>query len=851
MRIFFTCFLYCCLSTSLLKAQEVIFYEDFESDSVSELWTARPGKNHGVIEIVQLSAADSNHVVRIGKRTDGDGKPTLNRLDLALDLSGFPQVLLEFDIYHYFDATQPQDGLFLSVDAGQSFTKIYSFDYDNWVPRATGSIPPLNLTLLAKAKQLTLSNSTVIRFQQYGSNDFNGSEQYSDGLQLDNIRVSVPDIEYTTLPFYENFEKGTWSPALMVGNTINTNPGQSPSPFGVVEVVSYDEQRGRIVRLGSRYDKHYAANALDLHANLSSQAEVELSFKLLSNLDETHPQDGIYFSSDGGQHFTKVFDFDLEPWRKKEFGAYPPINVSQLARQHGIPLTSQFVIRFQQYDDSDFEGSRLTSDGIYLDDIALQEAAIVYAPYPFSEDFEADSLAACWKWGMPDTQDTAVAITPTGKVKLLTTENNQVISLGNSVDQLYTTNALDLHLDLSRAINPELSFKILSHYDETHALDGVYFSQDAGRRFIKVLNFDGDHWAHKAWGNFHALNIRELAAQHQMSLTDRFVIRFQQHDDDDFTGTRTLSDGILLDDIKVEEPQCQYYASLPFKETFDSTTLASYWRVGNPNQTADKQLIRPGGSASLVDTLSYSQPNALALGRLSDGELTASALDLHLDLSYQSNLELNFWMYNHIAEDREENGIWISNNGGKSYKKAYRFNPSEQQQYQHHSINLDSLVDAVALDYTQQFIIRFQHVGDRSFLGKGSFASGAFLDDVVLTNRLDAPNVQDIRLNYHDETRQPQIQWSPTESATSYDVQLYLEEVSAHHLVNEKSLTEDFLLISSKDLVSGHLYYFLIRSSNSFTKSNWSTPVAISTSYHGRISTISQVEPVLDNISGE
>jgi len=851
MRIFFTCFLCCCLSSSLLKAQEVIFYEDFESESVSELWTAQPGKNHGVIEIIQLSAADSNHVVRIGKRTDGDGKPVLNRLDLSLDLSGYNQVLLEFDLYHYCETTQPQDGLFLSVNGGQSFTKIYSFDFDNWVPRATGAVPPLDLTLLAKTKQLTLSESTIIRFQQYGSNDFNGSEQYSDGLQLDNIRISVPDIEYTTLPFYENFEQETWSPALTVGNTMNTNLGQSPSPFGVVEVVSYNLQQGRAVRLGSRYDKHYVANALDLHADLSQLGEVELSFKLLSNLDETHPQDGIYFSPDGGQHFTKVFDFDLGPWRKKEFGSYPPINVSRLARQHGIPLTSRFVIRFQQYDDSDFEGSRLTSDGIYLDDIALREAAIVYASYPFSEDFEADSLAACWKWGMPDTQDTAVAITPTGKVELLSTANNQAISLGNSVDRLYTTNALDLYLDLSQATNPELSFKILTHYDETHASDGIYFSQDGGRRFAKVLSFDGDHWAHKTWGNFHALNIRELAAQHQLSLTNRFVIRFQQHDDDDFIGTRTLSDGICLDDIKVQEPQCQYYASLPFKETFDSAALASYWRVGSLSQTADEQLVRPGGSALLVDTLSYSRPNALALGRLSDGELTTSALDLHLDLSYQSNLELNFWMYDHIAEARAENGIWISNNGGKSYKQAYQFNPSEQQQYQYYSINLDSLVDAVALDYTQQFIIRFQHVGDRSFLGKGSFASGAFLDDVVLTNRLDAPNVQDIRLNYHEETQQQQTQWSPTESATSYDVQLYLEEVSARHLVDEQSLNEDFLSISSNNLFSGRLYYFRIRSSNDFTKSGWSAPLTISTNYRGRISTISRVEPLPDNFSGE
>ncbi|MEQ9443067.1 MAG: hypothetical protein RIG62_28790 [Cyclobacteriaceae bacterium] len=836
MRNIFTCLIFFWSVSYGANAQEIIFSEDFETATLDSLWSARPGDDHGVVEVTTTSSSTKNHVVRLGKSTDG--KLTMNRLDLSLDLSIYPQVALQFDIYHYHDETHPQDGIYLSVDSGRYFVKIYSFSFDQWAPKTTGTIPPLDLHLLAAAKGLKLSRNTIIRFQQYGTHDFIGSAEFSDGLQLDNIRCFVPDVTYASLPFQETFEGESWSSALSVGNTLLTDPDHIPSPFGVVETVPFNEQQGHIVRMGSRFDKQPTTNALDLRVDLSSQVDVELTFKLFNNFDETDPQDGIYFSHDAGQHFVKVFDFDLEPWRQKVFGAYPPLNVRQLAKEHGIPLTGTFIIRFQQHDDDDFEGSRLTSDGIYLDDIMLRETQITYAPYPFSEDFEADSLASYWAHGLPDRGDTAVAITPTGVVAQVAIPTGQAICLGNTVDRLYTTNALDLHIDLSQAQDPELSFQILNNYDETHPQDGIYLSQDAGKHFTKIVDFDGSNWTDKAWGSFHALNLRELATQHRLSLTSQSVIRFQQHDDDDFEGTRTISDGLYLDNIRIQEPSCIYYAALPFVETFESDSLAKFWRVGNLARTVDHHFIRPGGSALILDTLN-SQSRALALGRLHDGKLTASGLDLHVDLSYQSDLELNFRMYSHVAESRQENGIWISNNGGKSFKQAYLFAPFVQQQYVHYQLDLDSLVSALSLNYTGQFIIRFQQTGDRSFLGEGSFSSGVFLDDIVLTHRINAPNVQDIRINYQEEERQQQIYWPPTDSATTYQTQLFLEKISSHHLVAEQSASESFASIPYEKLAPGQLYYFRVKSISAITQSAWSKPVIISADPHGRISTIS------------
>ncbi|MGB3588249.1 MAG: fibronectin type III domain-containing protein [Tunicatimonas sp.] len=832
-KIFTACFFISYLSATSILAQNIIFSDDFESTAVSDVWVAAPGKDNGLVDVHRFAAADSNHVMRLGKLHDGTRKLVINRLDLPLDLSLHSRILLQFDIAHYGEETHPQDGIYISVDGGKIFTKVYSFSFGQWNARTMKTIPFLDLTLLAQKKSLSLSRQTVIRFQQYGSHDFIGGAQYSDGIQLDNIRVVAPDDTYARIPFKENFEDTTWHSALSVGSI--TESDQQFSPFGVVESIYYDSLRGDVLRMGSQHDKQLTTNALDLRVDLSTQKEVELLFKILNNFDETHPQDGIFFSSDGGRHFTKVFSFDLEAWRKKTFGAYPPININHLARQHNVPLTSQFIIRFQQHDDDDFKGSRLSSDGIYLDDIELREVTTTYAAYPFFEDFEQESLAPYWKISMPNAADTAVAVSPTGFIALVSDSTGHAVALGNTVDRLYNTNALDLHIDLSNTENPELSFKIFNHNDETHPQDGIYFSNDGGKCFTKVLQLDGSHWTTKDWGKFDALNIKAIAIAHQLTLTDQFVIRFQQHDDDDFKGTRTVSDGFYLDDISIQEPQRQYYAKLPFVETFESDSLAKYWRIGDLAKTASEDLICPDASAQIVKLASDSHSYALALGRKHDGEPSVSAYDLHLDLSYQSDLELNFRMYNHTTENREEDGIWISQDGGKSYRHAYSYRSSVSQKYMHHSINLDSLVEALAFNYTDQFIIRFQHTGDRSFLGSVGFASGAFLDDIAITNRLSAPNAQDIRLNYQKSIKQPQIQWPPSELAQAYQVQIFLEELSSQHLVQEQTTNSNAISLPVNTLIPGQLYYMRLRSVNDIAKSNWSASIAISADHEGRI----------------
>lgn len=103
----------------------------------------------------------------------------------------------------------------------------------------------------------------------------------------------------------------------------------------------------------------------------------------------------------------------------------------------------------------------------------------------------------------------------------------------------YVTNQADLRVDLSDCTTPRIAFRWKEFLDETHAADGVYLSDDGGENFVKVHDLTGA--ANNTW-TYVNLNLATLAANNGLSLTEEFVIRFQQYDN--FGAT---SDGIAID----------------------------------------------------------------------------------------------------------------------------------------------------------------------------------------------------------------------------------------------------------------------------------------------------------------
>ncbi|MEK6477562.1 fibronectin type III domain-containing protein [Catalinimonas sp. 4WD22] len=813
------------LSYKNILGQEIIFSDNFEEGSFLSQWQINPGQPNGVIEVFPTEGLEGNYAVRIGKSKDDTH--TLNRLDLPLDLSGNQQFMLQFVIYSNHEESHVQDGIFLSVDGGTSFEKIFAFEFDQWPQKYGASLPPINLNALARAKGILLSEESIIRFQQYGKDDFNGGQEFSDGIYLDHVEVLGYNIAYASLPFFEDFSNDKLfqeSSTILTGNAILSDSSDVISPAALVEIVHFDNIRGNVLRMGSKMDKSPATNALDIHLNLASYHHAKLQFDIYDNRDETHAADGIFFSDNGGLSFRKVYAFDADHWSDDHFGSLPPLNINELAQAYGLKTNERFVIRFQQHDDDDFEGSRLSSDGIMIDNIRVYDKPPVYASLPLHESFEDKELAPYWQVGFAAYDG---SVKPNGIVEVTTMKDgNRAVRLGSSTDKSYTTNALDLYIDMEGHHEASLNFDFYDNYDESHPLDGIFFSSDGGRNFKKVFDFDCDNWTDGQFGDIPSLSIAQLAKQQNLNLTQSFVVRFQQYDDDDFEGTRTISDGIYLDNISITDPVALTYQKIPFSENFEDT-LGAHWHVGNPMLTASVQHIKPGGFIKILDSVGYQSSRGLAIGRTEDGKQTTNAIDLHLDLSQQQSLQLNFWLYNNYDMVDKEDGIWLSRDGGKSFAKAWSF-PEAKGRYQAHFLNLDSLAVTANIRFSEQYVIRFQQSGDRKFTGTGNLKGGIYLDDISVAQSIPAPQVvgaaDSLLLNICGEYF---FKWAKVKAAENFHFQVYTYEHGKEVVVQDTIITDASHTVTG--LEEDSAYFCRVKAYNVYTSSKWSTPVTFDT----------------------
>ncbi|MCB0555766.1 MAG: T9SS type A sorting domain-containing protein [Phaeodactylibacter sp.] len=605
------------------------FCDDFETGQLGDTWAWRfpgqtntlasvPARPSDIVGVYNGSGYNSEYGVAMGKDCD-DGFAT-TALDLHLNLAGLSQVEMTFWIYDNQDETQVDDGLYFSNDGGQEFVKVLDFRPADWCDYRYGQLPPIDIAQLAADAGLLLTSQFVIRFQQHDDSDFYGSP---DGFQLDDVCVYVPDRAYAvvtpTTPFCDDFETGqlgsAW--AWRFADLTNTLAAVPTRPSNLVGVYSGYGHNGSqyAVAMGKDCDDGFATNALDLHLNLAGLSQVEMTFWIYDNQDETQADDGLYFSDNGGASFKKVFDFRPADWCDYQYGQFPPLDIDQLAEQHGLELTSTFIIRFQQHDDSDFYGS---PDGFYLDDVCVYVPELVYAPLPFFDDFETGQLGKAWAWRFADqTALPAENVTrPSNIVGVYNGIGNNsefAVAMGKDCDDGFATNALDLHLNLFGASDVALTFDLNNWSEETQIQDGIYFSDNGGINFIKVYDFDFSAIPSYQYIASPVLDVDALVSAHGLELTGQFVIRFQQHDDGDFYGS---PDGYYLDNINVSG------MTTATPDVSDPNPIMAF-----PNPATDRLFIR----GLPVDGHPIGYRILDAHGRmLGHGELTASEADLDI-----------------------------------------------------------------------------------------------------------------------------------------------------------------------------------------------------------------------------
>jgi PKD repeat protein len=232
-----------------------------------------------------------------------------------------------------------------------------------------------------------------------------------DEVKTNYITVTEPGSGYATLPYSTGFESGVFD---QYWTTNSTSPGQVQ-----ITTANTPHSGSYHMTMDVTSSGTYAQNEGWLHLNLAGEGDVELDFWWKDFSDETHSQDGVYFSDNGGSSWVKVQDLNGASYTNNVWNNFT-LDVDALASANGLGLTSTFVIKFQQYDNY-----VITTDGHAYDDISVTGlapqppvAAFSGSPtsgaYPLDVQFTDASTGAptSWSWDFGDGTGTSTAPNP-------------------------------------------------------------------------------------------------------------------------------------------------------------------------------------------------------------------------------------------------------------------------------------------------------------------------------------------------------------------------------------------------------------------------------------------------------
>lgn len=453
-----------------------------------------------------------------------------NRADLRLNLRDYSDVSLKFYWKHFNDENHPEDGLFASADGGETFTKIWTLLPQSF-PANTWRQEVLNLDDLVEAAGVPYSETFVLRFQQ--------RDNYripSDGVAWDQIEIEGK--AYATIPYFTGFSNSSLDPYWSIGS--NSRSGRAELSSANLPL------NGNYLALDRSVSGGYSSSWGDLHLDLEGTQLPRLLFWWKHFSDEPHPEDGIFFSDDGGETFKKVWSFPLSTQAANTW-VLEDLDVNLLANSNALSKSRRFVIRFQQHDNYP-----IISDGIAIDNVELR--GLYHAVPPYATGFDMEGFDKFWQ-----TKSSRVE----GRVEV--TQANGPLHGGFhavmdvNTNSILNTNELKLGLNLSGKCNVQLAYAMKDFGDETHPEDGIYLSSNSGATWVKVKDFNVAPAQHNIW-QLDTLNLSALAGQNGLWAGPWFAVKFQQRDN-----FSVPMDGFAIDDVVVTASNCKGNSE-PLKE---------------------------------------------------------------------------------------------------------------------------------------------------------------------------------------------------------------------------------------------------------------------------------------------
>jgi hypothetical protein len=281
-----------------------------------------------------------------------------------------------------------------------------------------------------------------------------------------NFTITVSSGSYASLPYSTGFE--TALDAYWTTSSSNS--------YGRIQRVTTNTPHGGSYHLTMDVNtsNQYSENHADLKVNLSGYTNASVSFWWKDFGDENHTNDGVYFSSNGGSTFTKVYTFT--PASYSTTYSQFTLDIDALCAANGLTMTSTFVIRFQQYDNYP-----ISSDGMSFDDISVTGTTGTTPPITAESEDNGASTSADGPVG------TGVAVS--GSISS-TTDNDwyyfDVSTAGNVAVTLSISGTSDLDWFM---YNSSLT-EVARGYTTNNPENGNY-SAVVGRYYVKVNGYSG------------------------------------------------------------------------------------------------------------------------------------------------------------------------------------------------------------------------------------------------------------------------------------------------------------------------------------------------------------------------
>ncbi len=581
----------------------------FETGALDQYWCTATENAFGRIQVTSANTPNSgsNHLTM---DVTTNANFNTNEATLGLRLAGLSTVDLSFYWKEFSDENHPEDGVFLSDDGGANYTKVYDLiggtnvyqqinldidalasanglsltntfvvkfqQRDNYSITTDGfafddvsvtgsssactlTVSPNSFNVIASggtytvgvtstgawtatdnASWLTINggagsgngNFTFVTAQNTSTAARSATITISCGSVTRTVAVSQQGAtptgctqQYATVPYSTGFESGALD-QFWCSDTENN--------FGRVQVTSANGPRsgGNHLTMDVTTNTNFSTNEATLGLQLAGYTTANLNFWWKEFSDENHVEDGVFFSDDGGASYTLVYSLQNGPSAWTEVN----LDIAALAAANGLSLTNTFLVKFQHRDNYS-----IATDGFAFDDISVTGNASgcsrQYANLPYSTGFENGSLDQYW---CNDSENNF------GRIQVTTANGphsgTNHLTMDVTTNQNYCTNEASVGVRLAGQSNVTLSFWWKEFNDENNVEDGVFLSDDGGASYTKVYDLIGGS---ATWQSI-SLNISNLATANGLSLTNNFVVKFQQRDNYVIS-----TDGFAFDDISI------------------------------------------------------------------------------------------------------------------------------------------------------------------------------------------------------------------------------------------------------------------------------------------------------------